>query len=160
GRISDGVYFLTQTVTSPSTRALIARFLGRFKDSAHVEYDPVSYSGILDAHERTFWAGGLPRYRFDQAEVLVSFRAGFLGTWISPVEFTKAYASGRALEGRRLSRHIQLEGRLSITGSNADLRIPVTPGECWRALASIALRLARKARDGTLEWKEGRAGAE
>lgn len=154
--ITDKVYFLTETVTSPSTKALIQQFLSKFKNSAHVEYDPVSYSAILDAHEQTFGNRVLPHYRFDLAEVIISFDADFLGTWISPVEFTKAYTSGRTLEGDppTLSKHIQFEGRLSITGSNADQRIKATSKEIRAILLEIAKRLAKKSGSSIPPWKE------
>src|SRR5206468_4842188 len=141
---SDGVYFLSNTVTSVSTRALIQEFLSKFRGSAHVEYDPVSYSAILDSHKEMFGKRVLPRYRFERAEVVVSFDADFLGTWISPVEFTKGYVSGRTLEGAKatLSKHVQFEGRMSITGSNADRRIKATPAECRGVLIQIAKKVA------------------
>lgn len=146
-QLGSDVYFLTGTVTSPSTRAMIKRFLKRFPGGSHVEYDAVSYSAILDAHQQTHGRRVLPRYRFDRAEIIVSFDADFLGTWISPVEFTKAYTAGRTLEGNppRLSYHLQLEGRMSLTGSNADRRIKVTPTESAAILTEVARQIARKA---------------
>ena len=38
----------------------------------------------------------LPHYKLDQARVIISFGADFLGTWISPVEFTTAWSKQRA----------------------------------------------------------------
>ena len=144
GELGDDVYLLTGSVTSPSTRAVIDRFLGRFSNSAHVEYDAVSYSAILDAHEQTHGRRALPRYRFDRAEVIVSFNADFLGTWISPVEFTRDYTAGRDLVGNppRISYHVQLEGRMSLTGSNADRRIRVTPAQSAAILVEVAKKIA------------------
>src|SRR5262249_48044767 len=85
--------------------------------------------------------------RFERAAVIVSFDCDFLGTWLSPVEFTKAYVSGRTLEGVKatLSKHVQFEGRMSVTGSNADRRIEATPEECRRVLMKIAKKVAEKA---------------
>ncbi|MFQ5627946.1 MAG: TAT-variant-translocated molybdopterin oxidoreductase [bacterium] len=166
GQISDGVYFLTGTLTSPSTRAVIDRFLSRFRNAAHVEYDAVSYSAILDAHEQTHGLPrrtdvqrgkrALPHYRFDRAEVIASFDADFLGTWISPVEFTRDYTAGRSLEGSepRLSKHVHFEGRMSLTGANADQRIKVTPGECGVLLVTLAEEIARKAGVAMPQWKD------
>ncbi len=144
--ISDNVYFLTGTITSPSTRAAIQKFLNKFRSSKHIEYDPVSYSAILDAHEKNFGRRVLPHYKFNQADVIVSFDADFLGTWISPVEFSKDYTSGRKLEDNtsNISKHIHLEGRMSITGSNADSRSRVTPAETGAILISVAKKLAKK----------------
>jgi molybdopterin-containing oxidoreductase family iron-sulfur binding subunit len=65
----------------------------------------------------------------DKAEVIVSFDADFLGTWISPVEFTSAYQAGRRLEhsAPHLSYHVQFESLLSLTGSKADRRLCLSP---------------------------------
>jgi molybdopterin-containing oxidoreductase family iron-sulfur binding subunit len=89
----------------------------------------------------------LPRFRFDAAEVIVSFDADFLGTWISPVEYTAAYAAGRTLSGTppRLSYHAQIESRLSLTGSRADWREALAPGEIGLAMAHLAVRVADRA---------------
>ena len=138
------VRFLTGTLTSPTMRAAIAEFLKPFADARHVVYDSLSSSAILDAHERTHGARRLPRYRFDKAEVIASFDADFLGTWISPVEFTVGCRAGRDLEARppRLSWHAQLESRMSLTGSKADLRRAVAPAEMPALLTGLAARLA------------------
>ncbi|MGD9486978.1 MAG: TAT-variant-translocated molybdopterin oxidoreductase [Calditrichaceae bacterium] len=152
--ITDGVYILTGTLTSPTTAEMINRFLKRFKKSGHVEYDAVSYSAIPDAHERTFGNRILPHYRFDQADVIVSFDADFLGTWISPVEFTKAYTMKRKpdVSVDDYSYHIQFEGRMSLTGSNADRRVAVTREESINTLMAIAERLSIMSGTGALPW--------
>ncbi len=138
------VRFLTGTVNSPTLRAAIGEFLKPYPESRHVEYDPLSRSAILDAHERTHGARLLPRYRFERADVIVSFDADFLGTWISPVEYTEAYRSGRDLEATppRMSYHAQLEARMSITGSKADRRYAVAPADMAAAIAGLAARVA------------------
>ncbi|MGD9898592.1 MAG: TAT-variant-translocated molybdopterin oxidoreductase [Calditrichaceae bacterium] len=152
--INDGVYFLTGTLASQTTGAMIARFLERYKKSGHIEYDPVSYSAILDAHEKTFGNRILPHYRFDLADVIVSFDADFLGTWISPVEFTKAYTSKRRPDEsvNGYSYHIQFEGRMSLTGSNADRRVTVTQDESVITLMAIAEILSKKSGTEALPW--------
>jgi Fe-S-cluster-containing dehydrogenase component len=141
------VRLLTSTITSPTTSALIEAFLGTFKNARHVRYDPISASAVLDAHALTHGARILPRYRFDRADVIVSFDADFLGTWISPVEFTRAYSSRRRVDERSpsMSYHIQIESRLSLTGSNADQRLRVAPGEMGHVATHLALRLVDKA---------------
>jgi Fe-S-cluster-containing dehydrogenase component len=141
------VRFLTGTLTSPTSRAMIQRFLAGFADARHVVHDSPSCSAILDAHARTHGVRTLPHYRPDRAETIVSFDADFLGTWISPVEFAAAYQSSRRLDGPvpYLSYHVQLESRLSLTGSKADRRIVLPPGERGLVLTHLAIRLAKKA---------------
>ncbi len=141
------VRFLTGTIDSPTTRGMIGRFLSGFKNGKHVEYDAVSHSAILDAHTITHGVRVLPRYRFARAGVIVSFDADFLGTWISPVEFTKGYRTGRTLEGNppRCSFHAHVESRVSLTGSNADERICVSPAQMYESLATLAELLTARA---------------
>jgi molybdopterin-containing oxidoreductase family iron-sulfur binding subunit len=102
---------------------------------------------VLDAHALTHGARILPHYRFDRADVIVSFDADFLGTWISPVEYTRAYTSRRRIDERSpsMSYHVQIESRLSLTGSNADQRLRVAPGEIGHLMTHLALRLVDKA---------------
>jgi MoCo/4Fe-4S cofactor protein with predicted Tat translocation signal len=141
------IRFLSGTIASPTHRATIGRFLAQFPDSRHVVYDAVSSSAILDAHARTHGRRVLPHYRFDRAAVIVAIDADFLGTWISPVEFARAYRDGRSLEGDppRCSYHVQVEGRLSITGTKADARIRIAPDETASILEGLAARVAARA---------------
>ncbi len=141
------VRFLTGSITSPALRDAIGKFLKFFPNARHAVYDPLSSSAILDAHERTHGVRVLPQYRFDRAEVIASFDADFLGTWISPVEFTRAYQAGRNLAARpaRMSYHIQFESCMSLTGSKADRRYTLAPGEFGLLLTHLAQRVAKKA---------------
>ncbi|MEO7523827.1 MAG: TAT-variant-translocated molybdopterin oxidoreductase, partial [Ferruginibacter sp.] len=134
---------LTSTINSPSTLQIITQFLAKYPGSRHVQYDAVSNSGMLMANEVSYGKRALPSYHFDKAKVIVSLSADFLGTWISPVEFSKQYASQRKVitgEKPELSRHIQFESMLSLTGSNADDRYLHKPSET----GAVALALLGK----------------
>jgi molybdopterin-containing oxidoreductase family iron-sulfur binding subunit len=146
---ADGraVRVLTQTITSPTLSAQIRGFLRNFADGRHVVCDVLSASPILDAHLHTHGVRVLPRYLFAEADVVASFDADFLGTWISPVEFTSAYREARAVEGQpaRFAYHVQFESRMSLTGTKADNRVLFAPSEIAAALEYLAMNLARKA---------------
>lgn len=134
------VRLVTSTITSPTLQATIDLFLSQFADGRHVVMDPVSSSAILDAHERTHGVRVLPRYRFDQAAVVASFGADFLGTWISPVEFTSSWRQRRSPTetNPRMSYHVQFESRMSLTGAAADLRVRIRPEDQGPLLARLA----------------------
>ncbi|MDB4922335.1 TAT-variant-translocated molybdopterin oxidoreductase [Mucilaginibacter sp.] len=134
------IRIVSSTVTSPSTLGVIADFITQFPAAKHINYDAVSYTGIIQANQNSFGKAVLPHYNFDKADIIVSFAADFLGTWISPEEFTRQYVSNRnnkSLESKKMSRHIQFETGMSLTGSNADVRIPIKPSE--EGLALVAL---------------------
>ena len=136
------VALLTSTINSPTTLALIAEFLAKYPGSRHVQYDAVSYSGMLQANEACYGKKVIPSYHFDKAKVIVSLSADFLGTWLSPTEFSGQYAKNRKVTGDKpeLSKHFQFESMMSMTGSNADDRYTHKPSET----GAVALALLAK----------------
>lgn len=140
------IAIVTNTIHSPSSLALINDFKLKFPTTSHITHDAVSYSGILLANRDSFGKQVIPSYSFDKADVVVSFAADFLGTWISPVEFTKAWAKRRKVEGAAsILKTIVFESNLSLTGSNADVRFPMKSSQeavyvssLYNAVASLA----------------------
>ncbi|MBF9142170.1 TAT-variant-translocated molybdopterin oxidoreductase [Hymenobacter properus] len=122
GRIA----IVSPTIISPSTKKAIAEFASRYPNTTHVMYDAQSASALLQAN-----GGVVPGYDFSKATVIVSLGADFLGTWISPVEYAKQYVVNRKVNTnkRTMSRHFQFETNMSLTGTNADVRVPVKPSE-------------------------------
>jgi molybdopterin-containing oxidoreductase family iron-sulfur binding subunit len=152
GRLNQegrAVRILTHTITSPSTAAVIAGFLSGFVNARHVSYDPISSSAALDAQLREHGVRVMPQYHFDRADVVVGVDADFLGTWFSPVQHTRAYASKRRVSDTAPAKsyHVQIESRLSLTGSNADRRLCVPPGEIAHLVTHLAMKVARRAGD-------------
>lgn len=140
-----GIRIVTGTSNSPSFDRALNIFKTKYPTTEVVVYDAVSYSGILLANEQSFGKRVLPSYNFDKAEVIVSFGADFLGTWISPVEFTKQWVSNRNPKDGKLSRHYQFESTLSLTGSNADIRVPMRESKEGLYLISLYNELAKLA---------------
>lgn len=153
------VRFVTSTVTSPTLQAEILLFLKPFKNAKHISFDAMSCSAILDAHEKTHGVRALPHFKLGSSRVIVSFGADFLGTWISPVEFTAAWRSRRVPTAKKpeMSHHTHLEARMSLTGSNADRRFRLAPEEYGVVLSQLANRLAKLAGQPPLPGMPGTA---
>lgn len=138
------VVLLSGTLTSPSTLEIVANWAKRYPKFRHVVYDAVSLSAMRAANAGSFGRKAIPHYAFDKARVIVGMEADFLGTWLSPVEFARQYAgSRRSGEGVRL--HAQFESGLSVTGSKADVRVPVAPSDMGAVAVALLRRIARKA---------------
>ncbi len=135
---------LTPSIISPSTKAAIKNFLDALPLSTHVQYDIVSSSGMLEANKQCFGKRVVPSYDFSRSKYTLSFGADFLGTWLSPVEFTKQYSSSKSLtEGQKsISKHVQFESNMSLTGSNADERVLIKPSEEKILLSNLYKELA------------------
>src|SRR5262245_57466041 len=117
-------------VVSPTLNRLIGDCRRRWPGFRHVVHEPLSLSAIRRANRITFGRPEVPHYRLDRARVIAGLDADFLGTWLSPVEFTRAYARGRRVAaGTRPPRHVQFEPGLSLTGANADVRTAVSPSD-------------------------------
>jgi len=126
------IRIVSSTINSPSTIAAIARFTEKYPTARLVEVDAVSYTGIIKANGDTFGKPVVPHYRFDNADVIVSVAADFLGTWLNGEEHTQQYITNRdykSLKRGKMSRHIQFEGGMSLTGTNADVRVAIKPSE-------------------------------
>ena len=134
------VVLFSSSIISPSTREVVAEFGKGLGDKfEHLVYDGISYSGILDANEKSFGKRLIPSYNFAQAKVIVGVGADFLGTWLSPVEFSADYALNRRVSKDKMSmsRHIQIESVPTITGYKADTRISVKPSEELSSLVDL-----------------------
>ncbi|MEN9685464.1 MAG: hypothetical protein RLZZ28_1250 [Bacteroidota bacterium] len=137
--VSGTVVVVTSTITSPSTKEIIGQFLAKYPGSRHVTYDAISYSGMLLANEASYGKKAIPSYHFENAKAIVSIGADFLGTWISPIEFARQYASGKKLDEKKpeMSKHIHFESVASLTGSNADEKYLHRPSETGAVVAAL-----------------------
>ena len=150
-KTGGNIRIISGTINSPSTKSVIADFISKYPTTRHIQYEAFSSFAIVSANNKSFGKAVLPSYNFGKAKVIVSVAADFLGTWISPVEFTQQYVSGRKTNNtKNYSRHFQFETSLSLTGSNADVRIPITPSQEGVVLLSIYNKLATKAGAPTL----------
>ncbi len=77
-----------------------------------------------------------PNYDFSKAETIVAVGADFLGDWQGG-GYDAGYAKGRIPEEGKMSRHIQFEANMTLSGANADKRIPATPSQQKAVLAAL-----------------------
>ena len=137
--LNGAAVIVTSSITSPSTKQVIAQFLAKHAGSKHITYDAVSHSAMLLANQASYGKTIIPTYHFENAKAIVSLSADFLGTWLSPVEFARQYAVGKKLDEKNpaMSRHIHFETVASMTGSNADEKYLCRPSELPMIAAAL-----------------------
>lgn len=131
------VRVLSSPVTSDATRELVGDFLKSFKDGKLVEVDVLADDAVLAAQNASYGTAVVPTYHFDKAHLVVSLGADFLGTWLSPEEFSKDWVKGRKLTaknsveamGADLTKLVVFESMMSVTGGMADERFAILPGD-------------------------------
>jgi molybdopterin-containing oxidoreductase family iron-sulfur binding subunit len=137
---SKSIVLLTQTFASPSTTKLIDDFKKQYSNVIHVIYDAISESAALDAFEKRYGQRGLANYDFSNADLIVSIGADFIGDWQGG-GFESGYTTNRIPKNGKMSRHIQFESNMTLSGANSDTRISVKPSEQKLILLSIYSKL-------------------
>jgi molybdopterin-containing oxidoreductase family iron-sulfur binding subunit len=146
---SKKIAILSQTYASPSTTRLIAEFKEVYGNVDHVTYDAISEDAALSAFEAKYGERALADYNFGNADIIVSFGADFLGDWQGG-GYDGGYSKGRVPKQGKMSKHVQFEANMSLTGANADKRVPLTPSGQKVALAYFYGKLNGNASGGNL----------
>jgi molybdopterin-containing oxidoreductase family iron-sulfur binding subunit len=136
-----GIALVTPAVLSPTRKALIARLAKALPSLLYVPWEPAADHQERQAQRELLGETRLPQYRFDKAQAIVALEADFLGTLGDTVSAIAGFSSMRrpASSAGAMNRLYAIEGGMSLTGSRADVRIPMRPS----ALARIAFALVR-----------------
>lgn len=143
------IAILTHTLASPSTYKLIEDFKAKYPTTKLVEYDAISHEAALNAFEMRYGVRAMADYHLENASVIVSFGADFLGDWQGG-GYEQGYVKGRIPSDGKMSRHIQFESNMTLTGANADKRVPLKVSQQKVALAKFYGYLFDKAVPGEL----------
>ncbi len=104
-----------------------------------------SRATLSQAAENLFGHAGLPLFDVGGAQVVFSFGANFLETWLSPVSYTRGFAGLRESQTKQRGTFIQFESRMSSTAGKADEWMPIRPGT--EAMVALAIgKLAAEVR--------------
>jgi len=106
-------------------RVLIEAFLSAVGSAGNLFVFEALPPAVGHAVNNEMFGYAMPRYDLERAELIVSFGADFLGTWMSPVHFSRGYASFRDAPRGTL---VQIESKMSLTGANADRWLAIRPG--------------------------------
>ena len=134
------VALITPSLASPTTSKIVRDFQAKFPNVTHYAYDAVSETAALNAFGQAYGKRALPSYDFSKSSCIVSIGADFLGDWQGG-GFESGYAKTRVPKGKKgkakMSKHYQFEANMTLSGANADYRIPTSAVEQQFVLASI-----------------------
>jgi anaerobic selenocysteine-containing dehydrogenase/Fe-S-cluster-containing dehydrogenase component len=138
----DRVRMLTETI-GDSLMDLATAALKNLESKAPLVYEPYAYESLKTANEKVFGVNGLISYRMEKADILLSFGADFLETWLSPVEYAAKFKAMHRLKNGGKNLFFQVSPYQSLTGANADHWLACNPG----SESAVALGLIRQALD-------------
>jgi len=146
------IRIISNTILSPSTKAVLERFIAKYPTTQHIQYDQNSHYGMLKANEESFGTAMIPSYDFSKAKTIVSIAADFLNCWGSTIENAKQYGRSREVgdDKKDMSRHYHFESIMSMTGANADYRTQIKPSEEGAVAVQLYNLIASKAGRATV----------
>ena len=104
---------------------------------------------LSGAAEDLFGQAALPFFDIGNSDLVISFGANFLETWLSPVAYNREYSKMRRGNPKLRGYFVQFEPRLSQTAAKADEWIPIQPGT--EGMVALAIgRLVAEAKGGDM----------
>ncbi len=123
----DRVALISETV-GDTLLGLFETVTSAYKSQRPLVFEPFAFEALKFAHQTLFGRSILPGYRLDQADVLVSFGADFLETWLSPVEYARKFKSMHTIENGGKGLFMHISPYQSLTAANADKWFACRPG--------------------------------
>ncbi|WP_169980302.1 TAT-variant-translocated molybdopterin oxidoreductase [Tautonia rosea] len=137
----EGLRILTRPISSPTLRAQIQGLLDEFPNARWIQYEPVNRDHARDGAIRAFGEDRQAILHVDRADRLVTLDADFLAFGPGHLVHARGYADRRNPDHPDgMSRHYAVECNLTLTGSNADHRLPLPASR----VKDFALMLARE----------------
>ncbi len=137
------VVMITETV-GDALLDLFAATLGEYNGAAPLIYEPFGFEALKFAHSQLFGSPQLPTLKMEDADLLVSFGADFLETWLSPVEYARKFKAMHAIRDGKKGLFVQISPYQSLTAANADKWFGCRPG----SEAAVAMMLIQNALNG------------
>lgn len=137
------VRMITETVGG-TLLSLFTQALARWNASPPLVYEQLACDGLKDANRLAFGVEGLPVYRLENADFLLGLGGDFLGTWLAPVAYARAFKAMHAVHDAGKGGFWQVSAYQNLTGANADAWLACRPGsEAALALALLAAVLQK-----------------
>ena len=133
------VLLITGAQASPSQKALLSGLKAVLPTLEHLAYEPASGDAAEEAARACFGQAVEVQPRLTKAKVILSLGADFLNG--EDPEALAAWGAKRRLKDAQetINRLWVIEGPLTLTGTNADVRVPVAPSR----LGPVAFALAK-----------------
>ena len=150
-----GLRFLTETVTSPTLAAQLQSLLAEFPAAKWHQYEPVGRDNVRAGAQLAFGQDINTIYKFENAEVILSLDADFLGSGPGRLRYAREFAAKRRLtEGKReMNRLYVLESTPTITGAKADHRWPMKATEIAGFAFAVAASLGAQSGSDSASWR-------
>jgi MoCo/4Fe-4S cofactor protein with predicted Tat translocation signal len=140
----QGIYFLSETITSPTLAAQWKQVQAAYPQAKLIQWEPVNQDSSRAASKAAFGSYTDAQYKLEEADIILSLDADFLGGIGHPgfLPLAAGYAERhRYEEGKTMNRLYVVETMPTVTGFKAEHRLALKPSE----ITTFALALANGA---------------
>jgi MoCo/4Fe-4S cofactor protein with predicted Tat translocation signal len=137
----DGLYFLSETITSPTLAAQWKQVQAAYPNAKLAQWDPVNQDSSRAASKAAFGSYTDAQYKLEEADVILSLDADFLGGIAQPgfLPLAAGYAERhRYEEGKTMNRLYVVETMPTVTGFKAEHRLALKPSDLTAFAAGLA----------------------
>src|SRR5580704_3983644 len=137
----QGLYFLSETITSPTLAEQWKQLQAAYPQAKLVQWEPVNRDSARAASKAVFGSYTDAQYRLEDADVILSLDADFLGGIAHPgfLPLARAYAERhRYEEDKTPNRLYVVESMPTVTGFKAEHRLALKPSEIAKFATALA----------------------
>ncbi|MBT8386648.1 MAG: TAT-variant-translocated molybdopterin oxidoreductase, partial [Ignavibacteria bacterium] len=138
------IAIVTGKVVSPTTKKVLEDFKEKYPSAKVYSYELFNNSVKNEAWKKCYGNGEFPSIKWNEADVILSLDGDFLGESDNKVENVRLFAENRDVNEKRFNRLYSVEGNLSLTGTNADIRFKLRPDLQYSFVMSLINELKGK----------------
>jgi len=138
-----GLRILTETITSPTLLNQLQLLLKKYPEATWHQFEPVNRDCVIEGSRMAFGEMVETHYYFDRANIIVSLDADFLYGHPNSIRYARDFSARRRAPqpGAEMNRLYVGESSPSVTGTNADHRLPICAGEIDGLTRALAQRV-------------------
>jgi molybdopterin-containing oxidoreductase family iron-sulfur binding subunit len=139
-RRGDGLRILTESVTSPTLSDLLNQLAAKYPAALWHQFAPVNHDNARSGSKLAFGKFVDTRYRFEDADVIVSLDSDFLSWQPGNLNYARKFGERRKIAPgeKTMNRLYVIESGMTITGAMADHRFPVRSSEIIETARALA----------------------
>ena len=142
-RQGAGLRILTETVTSPTLHAQLTALSNKFPRARWHQFEPLSRDNVREGAKMALGEIVETHHDFSKAQVILSLESDFLYSHPAALRYARDFADRRRAQAGRseMNRLYVVESTPTITGSNADHRLPLRAEDIEALGVALAVRL-------------------
>ncbi len=122
------IAIVSQLINSPSTLKAIETFKESYPTTKIYYYEFLGDSAKRNAWNKCYGTTSVPSVKLNEADIIVSLESDFLGKEGNYIENSRLYAERKDIfKGTDFNKLYVVEGGMSLTGMNADVRLRLKP---------------------------------